>query len=253
MNNTPATNNSPSIRWRLAGVAVFGVLCILAGIGISRRLESDQTIVRRFHEIWYDSHQTWEQNKWFGVQTSQNPMDVWVMEELIVETKPDFIIECGSWNGGSAALWALILSQANPAGRVLSIDIEDRTQEARKLPIVEAKVEFIAGASTAPEVVAKVAARVAGKKVLVLLDSDHHKANVLKELQTYAPLVQVGGYIVVEDSNVNGNPVGAGFGPGPKEAIDEFLPTKNGAFVVDKARERLLFTFAPGGFLKRVK
>jgi cephalosporin hydroxylase len=280
---TPPTNDSPPIRLNLPSVGVFGVVCILAGVGISSLFANneppvvnvsvptasapaaatpppaaaatctDDAVVHRFHQLWYENHQTWEQNKWFGLQTSQNPMDVWIMEELIVETKPDYIIECGTWNGGSAALLALILSQANPAGRVLSIDIEDRTQEARKLSIVKEKVEFIAGSSTAPEVVAKITGRVKGKKVLVLLDSDHHKANVLKELQTYTPLVQVGGYVVVQDSNVNGNPVAGNFGPGPKEAMDEFLPTTNGNFIVDKARERLMFTFSPGGYLKRVK
>ena len=88
--------------------------------------------------------------------------------------------------------------------------------------------------------------------MVVLLDSDHHKAHVLEELRRYAPLVSVGSYIIVQDSNINGHPVLADFGPGPWEAIDEFLKSNDG-FRIDRERERLRFTFVPNGYLQRVK
>ena len=47
-------------------------------------------------------------------------------------------------------------------------------------------------------------------------------------------------------------PVHPGFGPGPWEAVDEFLKG-NDAFEIDRHRERFLFTFSPNGYLKRVK
>jgi len=40
-------------------------------------------------------------------------------------TSPDFIVETGTFRGGSAALWAMVLQQINPEGRVITIDIED--------------------------------------------------------------------------------------------------------------------------------
>jgi cephalosporin hydroxylase len=41
------------------------------------------------------------------------------------------------------------------------------------------------------------------------------------------------------------------YGPGPGEAVDDFL-AKNKNFVQDRQRERLLMTMHPGGYLKRV-
>lgn len=211
----------------------------------------DAAVVERFHRVWYDAA-TWGSSRWAGIPTQQNPMDVWIIQELLVEQKPDLVIECGSSYGGSAAIWAMVLGEVHPSGRVVSIDIVDRMAEARKLPSVRARVDFLVGSSTAPEIVAEVTRRSAGKKVLVFLDSDHTKAHVLAELRAYAPLVPVGGYVVVQDTNVNGHPVLPRHGPGPMEAVREFL-SENGDFVVDESRERFLLTVSPGGYLKRVR
>ena len=214
---------------------------------------TDEELVDKFHQHWYDDNtKTWALNKWFGIQTLQNPMDVWITQEIIFETKPDVIVECGAFHGGSAALWATILEQLNPEGRVISIDIEDNLDEARKLSIVQRKVDFIIGSSTAPEVIADVKKRSEGKKVMVILDSDHRKPHVLRELQLYSPMIPVGGYIIVQDTNVNGHPAKPDFGPGPWEAVEEFMQN-NKNFIIDKSRERLKLTFNPSGFLKRVR
>jgi cephalosporin hydroxylase len=212
---------------------------------------SERQILDRFHRHFYDS-QVWTSTRWLGVPTAQNPNDAWIHQEIIARVKPDFIVEAGTWNGGSAGLWATILQQVNPTGRVITIDIKDYVSAAKELPIVKEKVDFLIGSSVDPAIVAEITRRVNGKKVLVILDSNHSKAHVLAEMKAYAPLVPKDSYLIVQDTNVNGHPVLPNFGPGPMEAVDEFLAT-NDQFRPDTDAERLMFTMHPKGYLRRVK
>ena len=211
---------------------------------------SDDRIVRRFHLLVYNRN-IWQQNHYLGVQTLQNPEDVWITQEILHEVKPDFLVETGTHHGGSAALWATFLQQMNPDARVITVDIEDKVK-ARELPIFQQKVDFLLGSSTAPEIVDDVRRRVKGKRVMVVLDSWHGRDHVLKEMELYGPLVSPGSYMIVQDTNINGHPVLPGWGPGPWEALDAFLPS-HPEFEPDRSRERLLFTMHPRGYLKRVR
>ena len=75
----------------------------------------------------------------------------------------------------------------------------------------------------------------------------------MAELRAYAPLVSEGSYLIVEDSNVGGHPTYPEFGPGPMEAIEEFLETEAGRpFEVDRSREKFYLTFNPKGYLRRL-
>ena len=87
---------------------------------------------------------------------------------------------------------------------------------------------------------------------MVILDSDHTKEHVLRELELYSHFVTNGQYLIVEDSNIHGHPVRRELPPGPWEAIEEWLPTQDD-FTQDREREKLLLTFNPGGYLKRTK
>ena len=86
--------------------------------------------------------------------------------------------------------------------------------------------------------------------MLAILDSDHSYAHVRDELAIYGELVSPGSYLIVEDSNINGHPVYPEFGPGPMEAIDEFL-AGGAPFDVDASREKFFVTFNPRGFLRK--
>ena len=237
---------------RYALIIAILALCGLLAVQSFRRggsSQSKQEIIDNFHKLTYDSW-SWNNMRWLGVQALQNPNDAWIHQEIIVEVKPDFIIETGTAKGGSAALWATILQQVNPDARVITIDIKDEAAEAKKLPIVKQYVEFWIGSSTDPEIISKVTKRVQGRKVLIILDSDHSRDHVLAEMKAYAPLVSVGSYMIVQDTNLNGHPVYATFGPGPMEAVQEFLAS-NKQFESDANAERLMLTYHPKGYLKR--
>jgi cephalosporin hydroxylase len=231
------------------------LIAAIVGLGVYIHGRSESTVIERFHKLSYGDANTFWQNRWLGIGVTQNPNDAWIAQEIISETKPDFIIEAGTDRGGSALLWANVLTEVNPSGKVITIDIEDRSAEARKLPLA-AKIEFLIGSSTDPAIVGRISKEVAGKKVMVILDSNHTKDHVLNELKSYWRMVPVGGYIIVNDSNINGHPVYLEFGepkgPGPYEAIEAFL-AENNNFAVDLTRERLLYTINPHGYLKRIR
>jgi cephalosporin hydroxylase len=86
---------------------------------------------------------------------------------------------------------------------------------------------------------------------MVILDSDHTLEHVYEEMLCYSPLVQVGDYLIVEDTNINGNPTFPDFGPGPMEAVDRFL-AETQDFVIDSRCERFMMTLNPRGYLRRI-
>jgi len=182
------------------------------------------------------------QNRFLGIRTLQQPSDAWIIMEIMNDVKPDLMVEAGTYHGGSAVLWAIVLEQINPDGEVITIDIEDQREPlAKEIPIAKEKVTFLLGSSTDPKVVAEVHRRAKGKRVLVLLDSLHSKEHVAAEIAAYAPIVSKGSYLIVQDTML-----------GPIAAIDEFLAS-NDAFIADRKRERYPDTNTTRGYLKRVK
>jgi cephalosporin hydroxylase len=212
------------------------------------RAGASQETTDRFHRLYYDAHlqrKTWADTRWFGVPLAKCPLDLWVYQEIIVETRPDLVVETGTFEGGSALFFASLFDLVGN-GRVVTVDIEPR--EGR--PAHE-RITYLTGSSTAPEMVDEIRGHAAAAGVVfVVLDSDHRREHVLAELQAYADVVTPGSYLVVEDTNVNGHPVAPEFGPGPMEAVERFLETDE-RFVVDRSREKFLLTFNPGGFLRR--
>ena len=87
----------------------------------------------------------------------------------------------------------------------------------------------------------------------VILDGDHRAETVRWELDRYSDLVPLGGYLIVCDTHFNGHPIAPDFGPGPWEAVEEFLASPAGAGFVRDREVEPLFTFNPGGYLRRVK
>ena len=197
--------------------------------------------MQNFLRVW-SKHKPVFKSRFLGVRTFQNPLDAWVVQEVIVEVAPDLLIEAGTANGGSALLWAMILREVNPAGRVITIDIEDaREERARSHPLARERIDFLHGSSTDPAIVEEVRRRAEGKRVLVLLDSLHTKEHIAAELAAYAPLVAVGSYVIVQDTPFGGT-----------EAIAEYLAA-HPEFEIDSSRERFVLTSSLGGYLERVK
>jgi cephalosporin hydroxylase len=141
---------------------------------------------------------------WFGLPILQLPEDLLRLQEVVYQLRPSVIIETGVFRGGSL-LFHATLCQALGHGRVIGIDREiaaaDRETLARH--ILGSRISLIEGDSSSPATVEQVSRLVApGDSVLVILDSCHTKDHVARELESYAPLVTVGSYIIAADGGI---------------------------------------------------
>lgn len=220
---------------------------------------------------------------WLGRPIMQTPQDIYAIQELIWNIKPDLVIETGIAHGGSLIMSASMLalldySEAvkqctivNPLKserKVLGIDVDIRkhNREAIETHPLSHLIKMVEGSSVAPDVIRQIL-EVAkdyqnkNKKIIVFLDSNHTYDHVLAELKIYAPLVSIGSYCVVWDTGIedlpeyicNNNNRPWGKGDNPKIAVYEYLKSTD-CFKVDKTIEyKLMITASPDGFLQRVK
>jgi len=205
----------------------------------------DRAAVSRAHDVLYESD-AWTHATWLGQQALKNPLDLWVYQEIMFETRPELVVETGTYRGGSA-LFLASLCDVMGRGEIMSIDVEPKRTDYPEHP----RITYLGGrSSTDPDVLAEVHERASGRPILVILDSDHSQAHVEAELAVYAPLVPVGCYVIVEDSNIG--KIRKDLMPGPLEAVATFL-AQTDEFVVDREREKFLITFNPSGYLRRVR
>ena len=198
---------------------------------------------------------------WLGRPIIQYPQDIIALQEIVWRTRPEFVIETGIAHGGSLVFFASMLELLGGSGRVLGIDIDIRAHNRKAIeqhPMAR-RIDMIEGSSIDAAVAAEVAKRAAGKRTMVVLDSNHTHAHVAAELDAYATLVSQGCYLVVLDTTVEDMPAAAfadrPWGPGnnPKTAVREFV-RKSDRFVVDRAIDhKLLISVGPEGYLLCVK
>ena len=204
----------------------------------------DQELMKLFHET-----PIWRNFRFHAIQIEKSPLDLWNMQEAIQQMRPDFIVETGTYHGGSALFWANALNGLGlTSSRVLTVDVSEYRADASQDPLWTKYVEFLQGSSTDPDIVAKIAAKVRGHRTLITLDSDHSAPHVLRELRMYSPLVSSGSYLVVEDTDMDGVPAYPASFPGPMAAVTQFLREGGAAqFEPDRASRWASPTTPAGG------
>lgn len=202
---------------------------------------------------------------WLGRPVIQLPEDMFRIQEVIYEIKPDIIIETGVAHGGSLIFYASLCA-AMGKGRVIGIDIEIRPhnrvaiEEHRLSPLIS----LVEGSSIDADIVQSVRDQIgSADTVLVLLDSNHLKDHVLAELEAYSSMVSPGSYIVACDGvmqQVAGAPRTSEDWSwnNPISAVEEFVAARPEFECVEpiwpfnegKVTERV--TYWPRAFLRRL-
>ncbi len=173
--------------------------------GISRTIplyspEAYEAISREWMRVGWSlgSYYTFS---WAGQPVLQLPEDMVRLQEVVYDLQPEVIIETGVCFGGSL-LFHATLCEAIGKGRIIGVDIRipEATRSAVEANRLAHRITMIEGDSAAPVTIAKVRELAGGQgPILVILDSDHSRAHVLRELEAYAPLVTPGSCIIAED------------------------------------------------------
>jgi cephalosporin hydroxylase len=183
---------------------------------------------------------------WLGTPIWQNVLDLWTIQETIAELRPGLLIETGTNRGGSALFYAHLMDLMGH-GRVLTVDVE------RLHSLDHPRIEFVHGDSVSDDVMSRVraAAAAADGPVMVILDGDHSRDHVARELELYAPLVTPGSLLLSQDGIIDESPFFRDTRPGPLPANREFL-RRHSEFEHDRELgDRFLMTHHPLGWLRR--
>jgi cephalosporin hydroxylase len=201
---------------------------------------------------------------WMGRPIIQLPEDMVRTQEVIYRVRPDVIVETGVAHGGSLIFYGS-LCRLMGRGRVIGVDIEIRAhnrtaiEEHPLFPLIT----LVEGDSTDPGIVRDVKSLITpGEKVLVILDSNHSRQHVAKELEAYHDLVTAGSYIVATDGimrELTDVPRGKAewHENNPFEAARDFAARhpefvlETPAFVFDEGLITQPVTYWPGAWLRR--
>lgn len=151
---------------------------------------------------------SWE---WLGVPVIRVPDDIVILQELVWEYRPQRIVETGVARGGSMVLDASLQALCGLEPRVLGIDIaiHGHTRAALTGHPAAQGVTLLESDSTSQECRDLVTEFLEGAaSALLILDSNHTHDHVFGELRSLAPLLPVGGYVLVADTLIEEFPHG---------------------------------------------
>ena len=227
--------------------------------GLAADLET-RTLARDFVRASYrhDYCYMWD---WLGLPILQMPEDIVALQEILFRCRPSVFIETGVAWGGGLALAASVMSVYNPTAKVLGIDLNLRAELPHKLEDLDLPVKFdlLKASSTSDEAMDWISSAIdPDDRIMVILDSHHTHDHVLTELRRYGPLITRGQYLIVGDTsagelvkaterkrawNENFNPL---------SAVEEFLASSEDFERDAEIERKLLTTFHPFGYLRKL-
>ncbi len=195
-----------------------------------------KTLEKGHHKITYK-----------GVRTIKCPFDYVIYQMLILDLKPDLIVEIGAGIGG-ASLYMADLLEINSKGIIHSIDIVDSRDEIVKK---NKRIKFFLGGYQNYDL-----KNLEGfNNILIIEDGSHTYEDVKAALDKFHKYVSKDSYFIVEDGILDKLGWKKKFNGGPNKAIKEFL-IKNDAYIIDRKFCDFFginATFNTNGYLKKIK
>ena len=197
-------------------------------------------------------HKALQQSIYCGLPILKNPLDLFIYQEIIYKTKPDIIIEIGTYKGGSAKYLSHIQKLVNrQCIGVLTIDPNNKNVWIDYIKYIKGNATNTDVINTITDFIEKHTIWNGNLNVMVIDDGSHTYTDTLENLNVYSQFVTPGQYYIVEDTICH-HGLNTGPKPGPAEAIDEFLKYCR-RFLIDRTCERFGLTYNSGGFLKCIK
>ena len=207
---------------------------------------SDELKLAAIEAVW--DQQAWREATWLGHRVNRFPTDLQTYQELVSRLRPGVVILAGDDDGlGGRAVFFASIFDGLGHGKVIAVGrskAADRPEHPR--------VTHLEGQPEHEDVADQVTAHADGQGDAMVFLALGHNQRVGEAFDRYSPLVPVGGYVVVENTIVNGRPVAAGFGAGPLEGVYQLLGTHRD-FIIDPTLERYTVTFNRNGYLKRLE
>lgn len=205
---------------------------------IGREVITDEVRWEFFYNQ-HGAHPPSDKPMWRGRKMLKLPTDIALYSTMIQQLKPDYIVELGTRFGASALFFADML-EINGKGKVITVDKDSLDQEPHP------RVEYLVGDTTDRNLVSKIAGMVSGD-VMVILDSNHTRMHVYRELRLYRDIVTKGQYMVVEDCYWNDVDTSGAY-----RATVKFL-SDNKNFVRDKkVSDKFIFSVTRDGWLLKL-
>jgi len=206
-------------------------------------------------DAWHILSAFFTTSYWGNIPILKNSFDLHRYFDLIWERKPEIVVETGVHHGGSAIFFMDVLGWFKMTAPYIGVDLGFPCDEALNFPYPHA---FIKRDCLDTETVKTVRKYIDGRRCLMVLDSVHSDIHVTEELRLYAPLCAPGSSLVIEDTDLGGNPTRAHYGPSAHDAVERFMAPDGDGLKLGFVRDRWIesrygpYTCSPGGWLYRL-
>ncbi|MGI9603068.1 MAG: CmcI family methyltransferase [Acidimicrobiales bacterium] len=197
-----------------------------------------------FIEAAYN-HLGWKDVTWMGQPVEIAGTDLIAYQQLFTDVGPDTVVLVGDMAAGRCLFWASMCDLAG-SGQVIWVPGDEEVAD-----IVHPRISRVGGAPEEPSTVQAVSSAAGAIENALVVLAPVPVMAAMARFRAYRDLIGVGSYAIFEHTIVNGNPVWVSYGQGPREAAS-MTANDDPDFVIDLAAERGVFTFNPGGYLKRV-